>query len=310
MRILRLALFLATIVAVNNCGSGPQSRLKDSDDIIRQWREFAPICAGYPAKANCDDGDMALFGGLLCAAGESLGCALVRDAQSSDGQWWRSPRRNPGNLGEKNSFSRDMAMGVLLYLQTTHDTDAAQRWLGWIQNNRPCAVGKIRGRCPVPGPHRFCRDDGDFRCVLTPGNWALMGRVWDTLGLPRSVEMKAFANSDDLVLPAQAAHSPTGYALHLISTEVWLKQRLNTSERARHAAEGTLITRQPGNLFFEFLRHGPAPTLRDQLKQICPSVSSSSSARNQWAWERDTTESAWHDSMGWDCIFMAKLLGI
>ena len=69
---------------------------------------------------------MVLFGGLLCAANDMRGCALVRDSQDSDGRWWRSPRRNPGNDGDDKSFSRDMSLGVLLYLVRSHDGDAAE----------------------------------------------------------------------------------------------------------------------------------------------------------------------------------------
>jgi endonuclease/exonuclease/phosphatase family metal-dependent hydrolase len=29
---------------------------------------------------------------------------------------------------------------------------------------------------------------------------------------------------------------------------------------------------------------------------------------SQWSWERDSAEKAWHDSMGWDIVFLCNLL--
>ena len=67
------------------------------------WEQQAPTCDGYPSKDHCDDGDMVLFGSLLCASGETPGCDLVRASQDASGRWWRSPRaqprqRRPGSL--------------------------------------------------------------------------------------------------------------------------------------------------------------------------------------------------------------------
>ncbi|MBM4252869.1 MAG: hypothetical protein FJ146_12930, partial [Deltaproteobacteria bacterium] len=177
MRQLTLVIVLLPMLAaaLAGCGQSESSHPSSVEESRAHWRSLAPTCAGYPSKADCDDGDMTLFGGLICAGGESAGCALVRDAQGPEGQWWRSPRRAGGNLGQPNSFSRDMAMGVLLYLATTRDTAAAERWLTWIHANRSCSVTGPRGKCVVPGVHRFCRDDKDYRCLMTPGNWAMMG---------------------------------------------------------------------------------------------------------------------------------------
>jgi len=297
--------------ALVGCGRSSSSGLLSSEQTMAHWRSVAPTCSGYPSKANCDDGDMTLFGGLICAGGESRGCDLVRDAQGPEGQWWRSPRRVGGNLGEPNSFSRDMAMGVLLYLETTRDTGAAERWINWIHANRSCSVRGPRGNCLVPGVHRFCRDDKDYRCLMTPGNWAMMGRVWDYLGLPRSKEMRVYSGSDDLVLPAQAEHTPVGYQLHLLGVEALLKKRLGPSTTAVAKATDKLIERQPDNPFFDYLAHGGSPELAAKVEALCPKPDGDDAptARNQWSWERDTNEQAWRNSMGWDCLFLGRLVG-
>ena len=295
------------------CGRQDLSHLSEGNSrTVRKeyWREMAPLCAGYPAKANCIDGDMALFSGLLCAAGEDLACTMVRDSQDIDGRWWRSPRRNPGNLGESQSFSRDMSLGVLLYLVTSHDVQAAQRWLDWIVNNRACLVNKPLGGCLVRGPYRFCRDDHNGACTMTPGNWALLGRVWSALGLEPSEQMRLASGLDSAALLLQAKAAPLGYEAHLPAVEVLLKQQLNADDRARAKAAVTLAERQPQNPFFVYLRDGASSALQQRLLSLCPGPASPSPERNQWAWERATDEQAWRNSMGWDCLFMAKLSGL
>ena len=75
-------------------------------------------------------GDMTLFNGLLCLAGENDGCAAVRDSQDHDsGSWWRSPlkvnkpdKSAPGG-NHQPSFNSDQAVGVYAYLTQTGDKD-------------------------------------------------------------------------------------------------------------------------------------------------------------------------------------------
>jgi len=307
--ILRL---LVAALLLSSCGRSEQSHLLEAQSTqARQayWQEMAPLCAGYPAKADCVDGDMTLFAGLLCVAGEERGCAMVRDSQGADGRWWRSPRRNPGNLGETHSFSRDMALGVLLYLVSSRDTGAAERWLAWIKGNRSCMVDKPGGGCLVRGPYRFCRDDSDLSCTLTPGNWALLGRVWAALGLELSAEMRWASGLDSDALWLQAKVNPLGFELHLQAVEVLLKQRLTVDQTSTVKAASILVERQPQNPFFSYLQGGGSAALQQQLLALCPDPAQGYARRNQWAWERATDGQAWRDSMGWDCLFLSKLAG-
>jgi hypothetical protein len=96
------------------------------------WRQNAFLCAAappsFPSKEvlgqpqECDDGDMTLFNGLLCAAGESAGCEAVARSQDTDGRWWRSPRRIGWEAPAHDvSFSPDQSLGDLLYAVQTKD---------------------------------------------------------------------------------------------------------------------------------------------------------------------------------------------
>jgi hypothetical protein len=273
-----------------------------------EWRAGAPLCGAFPSKEGCEDGDTTLFNGLLCASGEELGCQAVQRSQGEDGRFWRSPRRVNGNLGEPGSFSRDMTMGVLLYLATTLDRGGAQRWLDWIDHNRPCTVAKPWGGCLVRGPHRVCRDDVSATCTITPGLWALMGRVWDRLGLPRHDEMRRWAATDTDLAALEASFTDPGYQLHLKAVAIYLKEKLDVQRTWRSDLARELSDRQPENPFFRYLFQGASDEVAAQVLASCPAPGELPARRFQWSWERADAAEAWRESMGWDCVFMANLL--
>jgi hypothetical protein len=146
-----------------------------------RWREYAQVCpeGQFPSKmrldGSCDDGDSLLFLGLLCLSGEDSGCDGVRRAQEEDGQWWRSPRRVGGRFEAYNSFSRDMASGVLAYLAATGDQAAGERWLYWLERHRKAE--KIRG-IKTPMLTQFCENGKDATCVASPGFWEFAADLW------------------------------------------------------------------------------------------------------------------------------------
>lgn len=168
-----------------------------SDMDITVWRSKAATCKSFngafdsfPAKGNytsnvglfptdeCDDGDQTLFNGLLCAAGVQEGCVAVRQAQSADGRWHRSPGRRmlwdtycfatPGLTPEQfrsrcaKGFSPDMGLGVMLYVMETRDFSAYQRWLNWIDSTideaQLCKLSDPKDCKPVKWP-RLCTFD-------------------------------------------------------------------------------------------------------------------------------------------------------
>lgn len=308
-----LLLSLITLSQLSGCGSTTASKVQDEASVPAEdprvyWEELAQKnCPQYLAKANCDDGDMVLFGGLLCASGDQRGCQLVKDSQGEDGRWWRSPRRKAGNVGERKSFSRDMSMGVLLYLVQTKDREAATRWLNWIKDNRRCV-----GSAPfcVTYVYRYCTDESQLSCTIVPGNWALMGRVWEYLGLNQNFDMRKARElgAEGMYSVAEATLAPLGYELHLQGVEVLLKERLDVARHWREQVASILVQRQPENPFFRWLAGERDGTVRQAARELCPArgLRDGGSGR-QWAWERDTAGAAWVDSMGLDCVFLDNL---
>lgn len=266
---------------------------------LTTWRSWAPLCQAYPSKGNCDDGDATLFSGLLCLAGEEAGCQAVQAAQDHAGKFWRSPRRV--GLDTSNSFSRDMALGVLSYLLATKDQAAAQSWLQWIDQNSVCQLNG-GGVCQLR-TYRYCRDDSDGRCFITPGMWSMMRRVWEYLDLPLHKEMKT---TGEQTLVIEAEQAPLGYALHLKAVVFFLYQKMGKNFAFEWDLINTIAERQPDNLFFKYLHEGSSVRLQDALRNLCPREAPLET--KQWTWERDTAEQAQLDSMGWDCIFLGRLL--
>lgn len=306
---LQMSRFFLVVSLATAALASSAAKSQTSSPTIRFWRQIAPLCAGYPSKADCNDGDMALFSGLLCASGEEHACEMVRNAQGPDGRWWRSPRRVGTNLGEQHSFSRDMSLGVMLYLVTTRDVNAARNWVNWIEGNRACVLEDPFGDgCLVRGAYRFCRDDAAAgSCTLTPGTWALLGRVFDYLGLPRNNSMRLANGLDTAAMLLEAANSPLGFELHLVSVEVFLKEILGATPDDRAHAIESLLARQPDNPFFKYLGREDDSWWPEALA-LCPREGEVPiSNLSQWSWERDTAEAAWNESMAWDCLFLANL---
>jgi hypothetical protein len=266
---------------------------------LDSWRRWAPLCQGHPSKGNCDDGDGTLFSGLLCLAGEELGCEAVKAAQDNAGKFWRSPRRVAADTN--NSFSRDMALGVMGYLLATQDRAAAQNWIQWIDQNSVCQLN-VGGVCQLR-TYRFCRDDSDGRCFITPGMWSMMRRVWEYLELPLHKEMKT---TGEQTMVAEAEQAPLGYALHLKAVIFFLYQKIGRNFAFEWDLINTIAERQADNLFFQYLHEGTSPRLQEALRNLCPREAPENTS--QWTWERDTAENAQIDAMGWDCIFLGRLL--
>lgn len=287
------------------------------------WRSNAFLCKSadgfqFPSKSvggECDDGDMNLFAGLLCAAGEPIGCETVRRSQDAKGRWFRSPaRKENSNQGQPNSFSPDMALGTQLYLAKTRDRAALANWLDWLDDARPCWIGA--GDSCMRAPFlRFCTDDTEKGCTVRPGDAAILHSTVSRLGVvPKNKDIERLLSQFgervfDLVWASSQFNQP-GYSQHLVGVEVFLLRSLGFSDPRLDGAAFALSTKQPRNPFFLYLKDGPTPQVAALTLELCPSPSTGvPGARFQWAWEREDAESAWRNSMFWDCIFMARLLG-
>jgi len=269
----------------------------------------------------CDDGDMTLFNGLLCAAGEEDGCKAVADAQDpSTGQWFRSPRiRLHGNDRGGADFSPDMALGVELYLVKTGDTERAWKWLMWLHEHVPCTFDNPFGdSCWLEGIPRFCVQKG---CEIRHGDAASLALTVDYLqtnygmqALPHGRlrgHLGSFSGYGPGIAEIDAKVNKPGYSQHLVGVTILLMRNAGLLDDRINNAANTLSARNPKNAFFTYLSRGSIDgEALSQTLTLCPAVDRlPTPPLHQWQWERDDANEAWRNSCYWDCIFMAKLLG-
>lgn len=328
------------------------------DRYTQLWKPSSFLCEASPggvkfpsrptgdAAQPCDDGDMTLFNGLLCAAGEPLGCLGVKEAlDRNSGQWYRSPRiRINGNDRGGASFSPDMALGVQLYLVKTKDVDAGWKWLTWLHEHVPCWVEAF-GHCLVQAPvPRFCTDppkqgeSQNFECTLRPGDAAALSTTvsWlqERVGMPTlpSGSLRAYLGSSPKVpgmLELSGRCNRPGFSQHLVAVGILLERMKGSTDPALDAAAQWLVNAtprkcvnipgfeafqddtygDPKNAFFRLLAEGPTDAVRDQVLARCPEPGRlPTPPLYQWQWEREDADQAWLHSSYWDCVFMYRML--
>jgi hypothetical protein len=299
------------------------------DELNRRlviWNIAAPLCSSggstFPTKQldnpaqPCDDGDMTLFNGLLCSAGDDRGCKAVADSQDSvTGLWFRSPRIRALGANDRGNadFSPDMALGLQLYFIKTRDVVRAQKWLKWIDDNTPCKVMFIV--CLVKTP-KFCRQDD---CVIRPGDYAILSNTVSFLQknaglqeLPSGAlrgNLGTFGGMANTFEYVASQVNDSGFPQHLSGTAILLlRQTVGDNLQLRDAAK-TLQAKNPGNAFFSFLAEGATVKVKTEVLSRCTDKPQElKHPKYQWQWERANEDKAWEQSCLWDCIFMKYIV--
>jgi len=300
----------------------------DLESCIKYWDCRAMMCEAepggfsYPSKAPdddsrpCGDGDMTLFNGLLCAAGDKRGCDGVAEAQNPQtGEWSRSPRyERLGRYDGAASFSPDMALGVQLYLVKTRDVDRAMKWLNWLEEIVPCYI-TIKGVCFWRGIPAFCRQQS---CVMRPGDAASLASTVRYLqanagmaALPNGNlkrYLHDFGGSPSLSSAIGALVNKPGYSQHLVGVNVLLLQLMGGSNFLSEDAAYLLAKKNPGNAFYSYLNKAGREQVTKQILARCPPSHPLTPPLSQWQWERANSDEAWKKSCYWDCVFMAEMI--
>lgn len=349
----RVAIFVLGLLLLF---SGAVAKADELADRAAFWRQQAFVCESgaskFPSKYSsadpnhCDDGDMTLFNGLLCASGEKQGCDGVASSQqmndSDKGRWWRSPRRIgwDSTNGHDVSFSPDQALGVLHYIVATKDVAAFDQWVAWINSHRqpvthqqvkelfasanapPLLVELTASLIAALPPHpTYCTDDHDLRCALRPGDCESINSVGKAFGRSADVcsgylffdSVSAIVSQTGLKLPnilsaGASRFNEPDYPLHLAAAQLFLLTKIEKPDPLLTIAAQTLADRDKLNPFFAYLA-GDLDKARSLTLSECPTAAVPSTGEPQeWAWERDSNDKRWLRSMYWDCIFMANLL--
>ena len=347
-RVRSLAGLFVAMVAITHSSA---VRASDHDDLgksvtsrLEYWRSAAFYCsasknrqfAHFPSsqfspsqstdvRFPCNDNDMVLYMGLLCAAGESAGCDGVKNSQEpTTGQWFRNPQYRAGVVdpGGGADFSPDMALGVELYLVHSLDGAAAWSWLRWLDSISPCH-NRILARCLDLIPPRFCRDD---RCLMRPGDTVTLAAVVNYVQAKAKVpNLRQLPNGvlegylgtwggkgGQLIESLGGAHAGCGYPQHLQAAATLLMRAMNRHDldaNAKAIAE-TACNRGNGfgNAFYDFVAYGATDQVLTDILASCPAAPVNSPALpNTWHWETTVADPTWRTPDWWDCIFAARL---
>ena len=149
-----------------------------------EWLEsHAPMTMdGYITKGG-NGFDDCIYSGLLSTVRET--CGTIAHCQNTmTGKVYRSPELNRKNNMDPNlkaEFSRDQAMGFLLYLATSKNIFAAKQWLKYIDSLKQCKVKKPKwmgGGCLYWNPIQHYAPNSQDRATISPNMWSLMYMVW------------------------------------------------------------------------------------------------------------------------------------
>lgn len=237
---------------------------------------------GMPIKGNGDDGDSMLWSGLMVAVGDSRPIAGIRQCQGSDGRLWRSPDRV--NLPAINSFSRDMALGFILYFQKTQDHEMADAWINYIRR-----TGGLF-------PHEEASDN---RFIVTPALWWLMSYA----GMNVHWFWRYTRGINRLYHKLEMRLTPRGFETHLQAVATLI---MNIHDGKLSNDGKYLSNKEPNNAFFAWLA-GKKDEAQHISKIYRSMYETNPGDGSQWCWERADSEEAWHDSMGWDFEFIDQL---
>ncbi|WP_223507994.1 hypothetical protein [Pseudomonas sp. BF-B-25] len=282
--------------------------------IQKNMKQSARIIGySYPAEVHADgtfgDGDMAIFAGLLCLSGEPEGCGLLFNSKGANGRFWRSPDKVGNIKKDESSFSGDQFNGVAAFLWLSNDSGIFSDYIRYILNTRqqiPSVANSFYNA------YKSCTDDNAYQCVLAGPEWtwlvALAAKYGMAGQLPsdESSPERYFGFGYDAML-WQAALAPAGYRLHLTGVQVLLARTMGASDPKLDKIAAILAGRQPQNPFFLYLHLGADRQVENQLNSQC-STTRAQARRDDWAWQRATSQEAWNNSMLWDCVFMYRLL--
>lgn len=271
--------------------------------------------AHYPVGREEDgrenDGDMAIFGGLLCRSGEKAGCDLLKAVHTGDGRFWRSPRRiNEADTDTHASFSGDQLKGVLHFLTVEGDANALKAFLNYVRD-KPTPVPDAS--VPLETGYSTCPNYyPNFTCLIAGGDWfvlkLLAARHGLTASLPpdlAAIESRYGFSYDGLVWESLMINN--GYRLHLIANAAWLLRSLGENDPRLQQVIQILAAREPANPFFLYLLHGLDRSVQAQADLKCTDPKQRK-AHSDWAWQRSEVDKAWERSMVWDCVFIYGLL--
>jgi hypothetical protein len=255
-------------------------RLKTLRQVSLSW---APTTDNFPSKANQNQGDMVLFNGLLTYSGYMQAGPYIPASISDDGRPTRSPRLANAEP-ELDGFSKDMLLGILLYSVKTKDSKPLQKVMQYVKKTG----------C-------LCPKSSDNRCKITPTIAYLTNKVAKHLGIKERLFTYLNGPLFSLLEWTAASFNPKGYQLHLVAVKTLIRQELG--EDCYSTVEK--LNERDINPFFVYLSGDKVKSYELLVERVSGLPNPS---KFQWSWEREDSEKAYNESMGWDTVFMCNML--
>jgi len=261
------------------------------DDLVTANRPH-----GLTQRPECDTGDSMLFSALsLFGKDNQERVFAMKSSFGEDGRPFRSPEDLRAGGGDK-SFSRDMTMGVLVYLALSRDVDLARRFWAYIFTHS-------YNVCPMK----------NGSCLLTPAMLAVFRDVWRHIGLEPPKETAFVRWVDEETLFQTVASVDPGYQLHLVSVNVFIRLLTGNLTQRYRTVMDRIVAKQPENPWYRYLQwklqqrptHELAPLAdltRIQLSMWPRGI------QTDWSFEKGDLDEGFRDSMGHEWILLANLL--
>ncbi len=301
-------------------------KLENRREQVKSW---ALECSdgSYSEHVNdCHQHDVTLFAGLGCLGAvladdaETIKkrCDDVKNAQGTNGRWWRGVTRVDD--GKINSFSRDMARGVHAYLiakghlnkdleEKEEVKKSAVNWFKWIQSEE--------------ADEKLCTEFTANRCRITIGARNLFYNTFGALdvmpqggGLARKVRKSGWYLKTLFHLETMVTE--TGYPRHLKASSLLMYRVLNMQEgkikdkkiekKMRKVAK-FLHKKDEDNALMNFFNNGVSSELVDQVLAQCPvNLPNPELNRRDFQWQRTTSEGIIKITDGHDCVYLMNLM--
>lgn len=276
------------------------------------------VYGAFPSKPG-DGGDDCLWLGLLTSVGFQPAAKMIWQCQAKPGEnrpgmFYRNPeRRSNDNACGEPFFSRDMSLGVMMALVSSISNtygkerdDARIYWLDYIASQKYCILKRPKwagGGC-ILWIYKFAPDD---RSDVTPGLWAIMGRIWNSFGWEKHPQMDKWSGTDGDPWIIECRTAPVGYQLHLQACHAWIKIMLQQSSEYYVKALNIIYDRAPWDLFYKVLnQRGVTQSDIDSWKSIVD-LKCSTPWGHRWCWG-NTQDGFYDNCCGWDLYFLGLLM--
>jgi arsenate reductase-like glutaredoxin family protein len=301
-------------------------KLENRREIVKSWALECSDGSYSEHVDECYQNDVTLFAGLGCLGAvladdkESIKkrCDDVKNAQGSNGRWWRGVTRVDD--GRDNSFSRDMARGVHAYLiakghlnkdleEKEEVKKSATNWFNWIMSDE--------------ADEKLCTIFTSNRCRITIGARNLFYNTFGALGvmpqgggLARKVRKSGWYLKN--LFYVETMVTETGFPRHLKASSLLMYRVLNMKdgkikdkkiERKMKKVAKFLHKNDKENALMNFFNNGVTTENVDQVLSQCPvNLPNAEINRRDFQWQRTTSQGVIDRTDGHDCIYLMNLM--